>query len=865
MKNDVHRCARDRATPSAARAVPDRSYLVSRRSFLLEGSAAAVGLTVSRTIARRRQQERVMLLDRGILIVPQPQRVEIRPDDFVLDKGVSVAILGSTSAEDRQTAASVGAEISRLSGRKVPVVSGPRAGQVRLMLAPERAGLRQVLDFAVTDDLGPQGYVLDVRKEAVTAAAHTTVGLFYASQTLSQLLAMQDRRPIIKGVRITDWPDLPHRMVQYDIARGNTVNVDYWKRWIRELSRLKINEIMLYMEDDYQFRKYPFLGRTDTFTPEKARELVAYARAHQVELVPQIESLGHAAALLSHDELRDLRLAGGAGAICPNAERTLPVLDDLFRELVEAFPQSRLLHVGGDEVWGFGADARCAAMVKESGEEGVYAFHLNNLHKLLAKRGRKMAFWGDEVLKHPKVADTLTRDAIVFDWHYADQEEYPSVQFFQEKGFKEIYVCPAVHGYFDVYPRYRQAFGNIAGFTRAGVEKGVQGVCCTTWGMNRGGNAENYLYGLAYAAECAWSSQETDRGFFNDRFAAAWLGIADHKGARADIERLFWFTWRGSERSPFWQRLFEVSRLLFGEWTDVAEKREPQELTRLAGEAEMLKSLCAEATAAGGRLRHRATRNLVTLEAAQHAVNLHQHVANKILVMARLSESYRSAYTGKPRDIEALAGALNAGLERLEMQRKDYPRLEAGFRESIRRRCGDPEDLKMLLAARDSLDAHVARLRLARSAIAAGEATPDPAAVGLGGQIQVRVWQWRTQDANPSDRAHPRSIVIEVTPHVQSPGTYEVEWAYLRGQDGLDILSTGLFWRPSAETEAADLHAVAVDEHHAFTGAADRENRYRLAVPEVPPGRKWFLVGVVYTQFGYDTFGDVWLRRGWEE
>ena len=54
-------------------------------------------------------------------------------------------------------------------------------------------------------------------------------------------------------------------MVQYDIARGNKVQVEYWKKWIREFSRLKINEIMLYMEDDWHSPQRPYLGRPDTF------------------------------------------------------------------------------------------------------------------------------------------------------------------------------------------------------------------------------------------------------------------------------------------------------------------------------------------------------------------------------------------------------------------------------------------------------------------------------------------------------------------------------------------------------------------------------------------------------------------------
>jgi len=622
----------------------------------------------------RLQRERAEMLRRGICVIPQPQQMTLHPQDFRVGKETTVALSGSAAADDKATAEALRQELTRRSGGAVKLASKATSNQVRLVLADKGAALAKAVGFAVSQDLGEQGYALDVKSDGVVAAAHTTVGLYYAAQTLMQLLGRDGKATVVRGVRVVDWPDLKYRMMQYDVARGNTVNVDYWKRWIRELSRLKVNQLMLYMEADWHSPKYPFLGRPDTVTPEKARELVPYAKRYHVELVPQVESLGHADTLLGHEELKDLRLAGGRWAICPNAERTLPVLDDLYGELSDAFPQSPLFHVGGDEVWGFAADPRCADLVKQVGEEGVYAFHLNNLQKLLAKRGRKLAFWGDEVLAFPKVADALTRDAAVFDWHYGNQQAYPSIKFFLDHGFKEIYVCPAVHGYFDVYPQYRLAFGNISGFTRAGAEQGVEGVCCTTWGMNRGGSAENYLYGLAYAAGCAWSSKETDRAFFDQRFPTVWLGVPAAADNAAEVDRAFWFAWRGEEQAPFWQRLFEVSRLFFGPCDGFTDKLSDDDRARLAREAQALGGLCGEALASIGRLRKAATRNTATLDALEHAVRVHGYVARKRLALCALAAAYRAAYLKQPRDAAKLRGILAQALEALGSTHRPQPR-----------------------------------------------------------------------------------------------------------------------------------------------------------------------------------------------
>jgi hypothetical protein len=135
-----------------------------------------------------------------------------------------------------------------------------------------------------------------------------------------------------------------------------------------------------------------------------------------------------------------------------------------------------------------------------------------------------------------------------------------------------------VHGVNNVYQQILTSFGNIAGFVRAAVEEKLQGVITTTWGMCRGGNAENYLHGLAYAAHVMWHSEATDIADFNRRFAAAWFGITK-TGASDHIDRLFWFPWRVSgcarwdhkEIDGRWQRLSESHRVFFGPFDELVK------------------------------------------------------------------------------------------------------------------------------------------------------------------------------------------------------------------------------------------------------------------------------------------------------
>src|SRR5262249_47526504 len=147
-------------------------------------------------------------------------------------------------------------------------------------------------------DLGPHGYVLEVGPSGVEATATTNQGLFYASQTFAQLAHFGE----IPAMRIIDWPDVPNRMALSDL-RDMPVHVPYMKRWLTELSGLKTSHFMPFMEDDFKYRSRPYLGRSDAFTHEKARQLVEHSRKRHIVIVPQVESRGHGEGLLKHDEL----------------------------------------------------------------------------------------------------------------------------------------------------------------------------------------------------------------------------------------------------------------------------------------------------------------------------------------------------------------------------------------------------------------------------------------------------------------------------------------------------------------------------------------------------------------------------------
>lgn len=126
---------------------------------------------------------------------------------------------------------------------------------------------------------------------------------------------------------------------------------------------------------------------------------------------------------------------------------------------------------------------------------------------------------------------------------------------------------------------------------------------------------------------------------------------------------------------------------------------------------------------------------------------------------------------------------------------------------------------------------------------------------------EMGIWQWKTEDIVPSSKDKPRRIVIDVTDRVKSAGTYEVIWQYLDGADGLFILSTGLYTADAAEPGPDDLKPLVVDTHDGFTGGGNSRNVYTLALPDYDAQRRTYVMGVVYDEREFDTFGHVLLRK----
>lgn len=301
--------------------------------------------------------------------------------------------------------------------------------------------------------LGAEGYQLNVAPEGVTLRAQTAAGFFYAFQTLKMLLprnVMAERTdPTVTqyaapACEVTDKPRFSYRGFMLDCAR-HFFEVDEIKRILDVMAYYKMNRFHWHLTDDQGWRfempKYPKLqtvaasrqGSWDVdpvhgryfvadqygpfyYTVAQMKEVVAYAAARHIDVIPEIEMPGHMCAAitaypeLSCDPYGTHRVWCEAGVSTDVLNVATPqavqFCKDILDELTEIFPYE-YIHIGGDECpsTAWEANADCQALMDSLGLDHVRELQSHFTHELAqymagkedpAKRRRLIA-WNESV------------------------------------------------------------------------------------------------------------------------------------------------------------------------------------------------------------------------------------------------------------------------------------------------------------------------------------------------------------------------------------------------------------------------------------------------------------------------------------
>jgi hexosaminidase len=381
-------------------------------------SVLAAGLLASQPALAQQPAQRLGL-------IPLPREVSTSAGTYTLPQKISIYAPG----KDAQNVAGLLKEMLAPLGKTVTITTSAATAHIKLLTASTLPS--------------PEGYRLVVDKTGAQLTAAGGPGLFYASQTLLQLLPPRPSASAsLPYVRIADEPAFKWRGLHLDVSR-HFFSVDFVKKYIDFLASYKLNTFHWHLTDDQGWRieikKYPkltqvgsirnetLIGAQQTFkkpsdfkydgqpyggfyTQDQIRDVVAYAQRRYVTIVPEIEMPGHSVSVLA--AYPELACKPGTytpwtmwgvneDIVCPT-EPTFRFFEDVLTEVATLFP-GKYVHIGGDEApktrWK--ESAAVQEIMKREGftdVEQVQGWFNRRIEKFLATKGKKLIGW-DEILE----------------------------------------------------------------------------------------------------------------------------------------------------------------------------------------------------------------------------------------------------------------------------------------------------------------------------------------------------------------------------------------------------------------------------------------------------------------------------------
>lgn len=293
-----------------------------------------------------------------------------------------------------------------------------------------------------------ESYRLEISTNVIRLTGGSPEAVYRGWKTLEQLLmiAKINKQSYLPTGIITDSPDYSYRSAMLDVAR-HFFSVEEVKRYIDQLALYKINHLHLHLSDDQGWRieikSWPKLteigGSTEVggasggfYSQEEYQELVAYAAARFITIVPEIDMPGHTnAALASYPELNCNDKATslyegtevGFSTLCVNKAITYTFVEDVIREISEITP-GPYFHIGGDE--------------SHATPEDDYIVFVNKILPLVKKYGKAPMGWDEIQL------GAIDEAAVVQYWAEADNALRA-----KKKGAK-VLISPASYAYLDM-------------------------------------------------------------------------------------------------------------------------------------------------------------------------------------------------------------------------------------------------------------------------------------------------------------------------------------------------------------------------------------------------------------------------------
>jgi len=184
------------------------------------------------------------------------------------------------------------------------------------------------------------------------------------------------------------------------------------------------NAVLWEIEDKFRFSRHPAIGHPEAPSHEETAGLVDAFRSRGLEVVPMMQSLGHAECVVGRPEYAHLREAPEVGdQYDPLSDEARAMILELYDEIIAVLRPREFFHVGGDETFSLGVGPRSRPVVEKLGIGGLYLRHMLPILEHVHRRGLRPIIWADIVLSHPEIIPEIPKYVVMMDWDYGVRAE----------------------------------------------------------------------------------------------------------------------------------------------------------------------------------------------------------------------------------------------------------------------------------------------------------------------------------------------------------------------------------------------------------------------------------------------------------
>lgn len=517
--------------------LPSALNFFHRPILLVALSAACVTLPSSPAAAQSASQPPAATPS-TLALVPMPREVHTRAL-LQLNHGVGV----STTSRNEEDRFAVEDLVQGLKDRGVDARAGQR-GQVKIILlrqdTKKAADILTRAHIAFDPAMHDEGYVLLTDGNRFYDIAATSAGLYYGAQTIKQLVLRGDpglnKKPVLQGVLVRDWPAMKYRGMDDDLSRGPFPTLKFQEHQVKIFSQYKINIYSPYFENTLAYASNPLPALPDgAMSRSDVETLVAYAKKYHVTIIPEQEAFGHLHHTLMYDIYSQLAETPHGTVLAPGQQGSIDLIKQWFAEIASMFP-GPFIHIGADETVDLGK-GQTKALVQQQGLGKVYMDFLIRIYNALQPLHKRILFWGDIAMNDPQEVKTLPKDMIAVAWVYSPEPEgYDKwLQPFIDAGL-ETWVAPGVSNWSRVYPDNNEALANIQRFISDGQRLNSTGELNTAWNDDGEGLFNQDWYGVLFGAAAGWQPGSSAIPQFQNSFGQVFHGDTTGKINQAQID-----------------------------------------------------------------------------------------------------------------------------------------------------------------------------------------------------------------------------------------------------------------------------------------------------------------------------------------